>query len=156
MGRAYILQASKDWGAAAELFLRVNELLPDDVDVGIRAREERAWCILQQGNGDVAANELKAVSEILDDLEGREVDQARCWWRVGKCAGQTEGSYSLFPSFYTLTRYCRIRAGIPMFHHGPEAFSFVCPRIFRPWRILPGGSESSGPEPGLKMLSEGL
>jgi superkiller protein 3 len=37
MGRAYILQASKDWVGAAELFLRVNELLPDDVDEGIRA-----------------------------------------------------------------------------------------------------------------------
>ena len=156
MGRAYILQASKDWGTAAELFLRVDELLPDDVDEGIRAREERAWCILQQGNGDVAANELKVVSEILDDLDGREVDQARCWWRMGKCAVQTEGSHPLPPSFHTLTWHCRIRAGIPMFHHRSETFSFVCPRIYRPWRILLGGSESSRSEPGLKMLSEGL
>lgn len=96
MGRAYILQVSKDWAVAAELFLRVNELLPGDVDDGIRAREENAWCMVQQGNSDVAANKLKAVSEVLDNLEGREVDQARCWWRMGKCAWQTEGSYSLF------------------------------------------------------------
>ena len=52
----------------------MDELLPDNVDEGIRAREEHAWCMLQQGNGDVAVNELKAVSEILDGLDGREVD----------------------------------------------------------------------------------
>lgn len=92
MGRAYILQASDDWDAASGLFSRVYELLPDDVNEGIRAREERAWCALHQGNGDVAADELKAVSEILDDLEGREVDQARCLWRMGKCAWKAEGS----------------------------------------------------------------
>ena len=130
MGRAYILQASKDWVAASELFLRVNELLPDDVDEGLRAREEHAWCILQQGSGGVAANELKAVSEVLDNLEGREVDQARCWWRMGKCAWQAEGLYSLSSPLPTLTLPCRTRAGVPMFHRSSEAFSFVCPRFF--------------------------
>jgi len=92
MGRAYILQAAKDWGTAAGLFQRVHELLPDDVNEGIRAREEQAWCALHRENGDAAAEELKAVSEILDDLEGRELDQARCWWRMGKCALQARGS----------------------------------------------------------------
>lgn len=105
MGRAYILQASKDWDAAAGLFLRVNELMPDDVGEGVRAREEHAWCTLQQGNGDLAANELKSVSEVLDHLDGREVDQARCWWRMGKCAWQTKGLYSLPPSFPPLTGF---------------------------------------------------
>lgn len=106
MGRAYILQASGDWGAAAKLFLRVLELLPDDPNQGLRAQEELAWCTLHQGNADVAADQLKAASEILDSLEGREVDQARCWWRMGKCAWQTEGSYPSSPSLHTLTRYC--------------------------------------------------
>jgi superkiller protein 3 len=92
MGRAYILQASNDWDAAAGLFSRVNELLPDDVNEGIQAREELAWCSLHQGNEDAAAAELKAVSDILDDLEDREVDQARCLWRMGKCAWKAEGS----------------------------------------------------------------
>ena len=108
MGRAYILQASGDWVVTAGLFLRVNELLPDDVDEGIRAREEHAWCMLQQGNSDVAASELKVVSEVLDNLEGREMDQARCWWRMGKCAWQTEGLYPLSSSFSTVTWSCRI------------------------------------------------
>ena len=126
MGRAYILQASEDWGAAAELFLRVNELLPDDVDEGVRAREEHAWCALQQGNGDPAANELKLVSEVLDHLDGREVDQARCWWRMGKCAWQAKGLYSPPSSLHTLTRFCRIRSSVPMLHYGSETFSFFC------------------------------
>lgn len=108
MGRAYILQASKNWAVAAELFLRAKELLLDDVDEGIRAQEEHAWCMLQQGNNDVAASELKAVSEVLDNLEGREMDQARSWWRMGKCAWQTEGLYTLSSSFPTLTRSFRI------------------------------------------------
>jgi len=103
MGRAYMHQASEDWGAAAKLFLRVNELLPDDVDEGVRAREEHAWCTLQQGNGDLAANELKLVSEVLDHLDGREADQARCWWRMGKCSWQAKGLYSPPSSFHTLT-----------------------------------------------------
>ena len=103
MGRAYILQASKNWAVAAELFLRVKELLLDDVDEGIRAQEEHAWCMLQQGNNDVAASELKAVSEVLDNLEGREMDQARCWWRMGKCAWQTGGSYFLPSPLHSLT-----------------------------------------------------
>ena len=130
MGRAYILQASKDWVAAAELFLRVNELLPDDVDEGIQAREEHAWCMLQQGNNSIAASELKAVSEVLDNLEGREVDQARCWWRIGKCAWWVEGLYSLSSSFRVLTWFYSIRAGVPRFHHGSKTFSFVCPCVF--------------------------
>ena len=108
MGRAYILQASKDWGAAANLFLRVCELLPDDVNEGIRAREEQAWCAFHQGSIDVAADELKAVSEILDNLESREVDQARCWWRMGKCSWQTESQYPPSSSFHTIPRFCRI------------------------------------------------
>lgn len=108
MGRAYILEASKDWDAASELFLRVHELLPDDFDEGLRAREEHAWCTLHQGDGDVAAGELKAVSEILSNLEGRETDQARCSWRMGKCAWQAEGSCPSPLSLPTLTRLCRI------------------------------------------------
>ena len=103
MGRAYILQASKDWHGAAELFLRVDELLPDDVDEGIRAREEHAWCMLQQGDYDPATGELKAVSEVLDHLDDREVDQARCWWRMGKCAWQKKGLHTLPSSFHALT-----------------------------------------------------
>lgn len=130
MGRAYILQASRDWITAEELFLRVTELLSDDVDQGIRAREEHAWCMLQQGGDDVAEKELKTVSEVLDDLEDREVDQARCWWRMGKCAWQAEGLCTLPPLFYSLTWPRRLRGSIPMFHHGSETLSFLCPRVF--------------------------
>ena len=156
MGRAYVLQASEDWGAAAELFLRVNELSPEDVDEGVRAREEHAWCMLQQGNGDVAAEELKRVSDVLDHLDGREVDQARCWWRMGKCAWQAKGLYSLPSSFHALRRFLRLRANISMFHHGSETFSFFCRRVLRPWGVLLGGSKSSGSEPRFEVFSEGL
>ena len=117
MGRAYILQASRDWNAAAQLFLRVYELLSDDVNEGLRAREEQAWCALHQGREDEAADALEAVSEVLDNLEGREMDQARCWWRMGKCAWQTEGEYPPPSLPCSLTCFSRIRSGIPVFRH---------------------------------------
>ncbi len=85
MGRAYILQASKKWEDASSLFSRVAELIPEDLDEGIRAKEESAWCIAHAHDPRSGANALKVVLGALDQLEGRESDQARCWWRLGKC-----------------------------------------------------------------------
>ncbi|KAI0082004.1 TPR-like protein [Panus rudis PR-1116 ss-1] len=85
MGRAYVLQYAKKWSDAAELFSRVVQLIPDDMDDGLRAREELAWCKAQSGDPDGGAKALREVLDTLDTLEGREHDQARCWWRLGKC-----------------------------------------------------------------------
>lgn len=86
MGRGYILQAIKKWEEAGALFSRVDSLLPDDIDEGLRAREEHAWCQCQVESeiedGFVA---LQAVQDALDELDGRETDNARCLWRLGKC-----------------------------------------------------------------------
>lgn len=85
MGRAYILQHSERWLDAETLFAKVHGLLPTDVDEGLRAQEEQAWSIAQQGNLEAASLELQHVRVTLDELDGRGVDQARCWWRLGKC-----------------------------------------------------------------------
>ncbi|KAG6862290.1 hypothetical protein C0995_015987 [Termitomyces sp. Mi166 len=47
MGRAFVLEKARKWGEAATLFARVDELLPDNLSTGIRAREENAWCRCQ-------------------------------------------------------------------------------------------------------------
>ena len=84
MGRAYILQASLKWNDSSAVFARVAELIPEDLNDGIRAKEESAWCLSQAGDPERGSNTLRSVLETLDQLEEREPDQARCWWRLGQ------------------------------------------------------------------------
>ena len=87
MGRAFILQAASKWEKAAAAFEEVSALLPDDVDVGLRAREECAWCRCQLGFVEECLAELQFVLDLLNELDGEESnhDRARCLWRIGKC-----------------------------------------------------------------------
>ncbi|KAH8093923.1 TPR-like protein [Cristinia sonorae] len=85
MGRGYILQYSNKWGEAKVVFDKVASLLPGDLDDGIRAQEEAAWCTRQSQDPDSASKALSAIVDILDGLDGRETDQARCRWRLGQC-----------------------------------------------------------------------
>uniref|UniRef100_D8QCZ7 Superkiller protein 3 n=1 Tax=Schizophyllum commune (strain H4-8 / FGSC 9210) TaxID=578458 RepID=D8QCZ7_SCHCM len=85
MGRAYVLEAAQNWNEAAECLNKVVSILPDDLDDGLRAKEELAWCRSQQGDLAGAVEALSEVKETLNGLEGRELDQARCLWRIGKC-----------------------------------------------------------------------
>ena len=85
MGRGYVLEYVGKWQEAEELFAKVARLLPDDLDRGLRAREESAWCKANSGGLEKAAAELKEVIATLDGLEERETDKARCWYRLGRC-----------------------------------------------------------------------
>lgn len=85
MGRAYILQHAKKCAEAGSVFSRVVELIPDDPNDGLRAKEELAWCHANNGELQKAVSLLKDVISQLDELEGRDEDKARCWWRLGKC-----------------------------------------------------------------------
>jgi superkiller protein 3 len=85
MGRAYILQEASRWEAAAELFATVSNLLPDDLQLGIRAKEEHAWCQSRSGELELGIEGLEAVLTILTDLEDSDSEAARCLWRIGKC-----------------------------------------------------------------------
>ncbi|KAJ7124904.1 superkiller protein 3 [Mycena epipterygia] len=84
MGRAYILQHDKRWGDAAELFASVSNLLPGDLQLGIRAKEEEAWCQSQAGELEQGIEGLEDVLAVLTELEDSDVDCARCLWRIGK------------------------------------------------------------------------
>ena len=91
MGLGYVLQHAKKWEQAQTMFARVSELIPNDLGEGLRAQEEAAWCRAQAHDPDTGAKELRAVLNELDELEDRELDQARCWWRLGKCQWDLEG-----------------------------------------------------------------
>lgn len=95
MGRGYILQHEKKWNDAATSFSKVVDLLPEDLEDGIRAEEELAWCHAQAADPDRGCKDLKDIVSRLDDLDGREQDQARCWWRLGRCYWDAGGKNSL-------------------------------------------------------------
>jgi len=83
MGRAYILQHSRRWEEAGNLFAKVASLLHDDLQDGIRAVEEEAWCQCESGKVESGLLGLQTVFDTVKDLEGRDSDCARCLWRLG-------------------------------------------------------------------------
>lgn len=85
LARAYILQAARKWSDAADLFLRVADLLEDDINLGLAAREEHAWCLSEQGENEAAIDELTHVLERLKESDGYEERKARVCWRLGLC-----------------------------------------------------------------------
>ncbi|KAF9007975.1 hypothetical protein BDQ17DRAFT_1275914 [Cyathus striatus] len=101
MGHAYILEETMRWEDAGSLFEKVSNLIGTEEDEGLRAREESGWCQCKMGNTDMGIQQLKGVLEVLNDLNGRESDRARCLWRLGKCCweiGETrrEEAYKYF------------------------------------------------------------
>ena len=95
MGLGYVLEFAKKWGDASEAFCRVVELLPNDFGLGLRAKEELAWSKSQLADPDHGVVALKEVLTTLDTLDGRDHDQARCWWRLGQCYWAMTGMISL-------------------------------------------------------------
>ena len=105
MGRAYIMQFAQKWSEARELFAKVVRLRTlEDVDVGLEAREEWAWCGLKEAEGlgeeevvvklKEAVDALEGVRDRLELEEGLEKRKARVWWRLGQCHWQLGGKSS--------------------------------------------------------------
>ncbi|KAJ3567050.1 hypothetical protein NP233_g6613 [Leucocoprinus birnbaumii] len=92
-GYAYILETAGDWIPAADQFGKISRLLEDDVVDGLKAREEEAWCRWQATHDEADKQTLKGILDILNDLEERNQDAARCLWRIGK---SREDSFSYF------------------------------------------------------------
>lgn len=145
LDRGYILQSAKKWSEASDAFARVAELLPEDLDDGLRAKEELTWSKAQIADPDSGAKGLKAVLEILDTLEGREYDQARCWWRLGQCHWTMEGMHLLSrhvtsscPLYAHVVphRSWKPRRSIQVLHHILEALVYLCPRLHFAWHLL--------------------
>ncbi|KAF7315319.1 Antiviral protein [Mycena indigotica] len=101
MSRAYILEHEERWIDAATLFNRVSTLLPDDLQLGIRAKEEESWCIALSGDLAAGIHGLETVLTTLKTLEGGEADCARTLYRIGRAywdmgESKREESYRLF------------------------------------------------------------
>lgn len=94
MSLGYIQVLAKKWGEATEAFSRVVQLLPEDLHLGLRAKEELAWSKAQVADPDRGAMALKEVLAVLDTLDDRDLDQARCWWRLGQCHWAMAGTHS--------------------------------------------------------------
>ena len=96
MGRAFILQAASEWGAAMEAFEQVSSFLEEDTMRGLRAREESAWCRCQLGQYEEALHGLQHVLELLNDIDKESIipHRARCLWRIGKCLLSNDGEFS--------------------------------------------------------------
>ncbi|TFK75308.1 TPR-like protein [Pluteus cervinus] len=92
MGRAYILETAEQWREAVDLFDKVSNLLPEDRKVGLRAREEAAWCQFRSGELQSAIATLQGVLDSLKAVkEDRSLDVARCLWRLGTCHWDLDG-----------------------------------------------------------------
>ncbi|KAG2745039.1 superkiller protein 3 [Suillus brevipes Sb2] len=85
MGKAYVFQHAEKWEEAEVLFAQAaKQLSDDDMDKGAEAKEEGAWC-LSRMHADAGVDALKEVFETLKDIEDRDIDKARCLWRIGRC-----------------------------------------------------------------------
>lgn len=85
MGRAVVYQYAEKWKDAEAIYRQVEGIKgPDDTDIGLEAREQRVWCAIRDGRRDEAIPELNAIIELLDSLNGKELQKARSWWRLGQ------------------------------------------------------------------------
>jgi superkiller protein 3 len=92
MDHGFVFQYAKQWDDAGRSFAKVVDLLPDNLNDGLRAKEELSWTKAQVADPDCGVKGLKEVLSVLDSLEGRDIDQARCWWRLGQCYWVLEGT----------------------------------------------------------------
>lgn len=86
MGRAYMLEEARQWEQAASVFKEVSKLLPDDMNTGLRSKEEESWCLCQCQGSQVEAglSGLLDVLETLKTVPDRDNDLSRCFWRIGE------------------------------------------------------------------------
>jgi superkiller protein 3 len=98
IGKGYVFQHAKKWEEAEALFAQAAEQLPGDMDKGLGAKEESAWC-LSRIHANAGVDALKEVFETLKDIEDRDIDKARCLWRIGRCywdlGGMTTRNFNL-------------------------------------------------------------
>ncbi|KAG8934379.1 Superkiller protein 3 [Tulasnella sp. 417] len=85
MARAMVYQYAQNWKSAESIYQRVQAIVgSEDVEDGLEAREQAAWCAIQDGRAAETADEMRQVIDVLDGLDGKEYQQARAWWRLGK------------------------------------------------------------------------
>jgi superkiller protein 3 len=58
------------------LFAKVAQLIPEDLEIGFRAKEEHAWCQFHACNIKNVVAGLKNILDILDSIDDRDLDKA--------------------------------------------------------------------------------
>ncbi|WWD18361.1 hypothetical protein CI109_102811 [Kwoniella shandongensis] len=87
--RAQIYQAAGKWSEARKLFQMLLEAGGDEKDV-VAAKEELAWCLVNEGKLEKGRDLLESVVETRDaraEQEGKDDEayqRARAWWRLGQ------------------------------------------------------------------------
>ena len=87
--RAQILETAGDWSAARELFQFILDQGGEEREM-VAAREEVAWCLVNEGKLSEGRDILEEVVEMRDsrwEQSGKEdeaLPRARAWWRLGK------------------------------------------------------------------------
>jgi superkiller protein 3 len=107
MGRGYVLQYMDKWVEAGTLFAKVAQLIPEDLEIGLRAKEEHAWCQFHTHNIENGVAGLKDVLNILDSIDDRNLDNARCLWRLGKCYWEMGGECNSLTDCGIARKRCR-------------------------------------------------
>lgn len=92
MARAVVYQYAQNWKSAETIYQRVQVIVgSEDVEDGLEAREQAAWCAIQDGRAAETTDEMREVINILDALDEKEYQQARAWWRLGKAFWEIGG-----------------------------------------------------------------
>lgn len=87
--RAQIFETAGQWQEARDLFQSILDQGGDDRDM-VAAREEVAWCLVNEGKLTEGRDILEEVVEMRDskwEESGKEdeaLPRARAWWRLGK------------------------------------------------------------------------
>jgi len=96
--RAQVLQTAGDWPAAKELFQSILDQGGDEREM-VSAREEVAWCLVNEGKLTDGRSILEEVVEMRDsrwEESGKEdeaLPRARAWWRLGKTEWMIGGEH---------------------------------------------------------------
>ncbi len=83
-GRGYIREEAGQWESARSDFEQVVALTSEVDLLRLEAREQAAWCQVQEGSLIEGASRLADVAAELVDRKDKAVESARVWWKLGQ------------------------------------------------------------------------
>jgi superkiller protein 3 len=93
------METAGDWLSARELFQSILDQGGEEREM-VAAREEVAWCLVNEGKLAEGRDILESVVEMRDsrwEQSGKEdeaLPRARAWWRLGKTEWMIGGVYT--------------------------------------------------------------
>lgn len=137
--RAQIFQTAQNWSEARRSFQMILDLGGDEKEM-VAAREELAWCFVNEGRLEKGREILEEVVEMRDsrwEQSGKEdeaLPRARAWYRLGRTEWMIGGKWAtedyIVPG---LTCFCRRRGQTAcrrLVHGVHSSSTFIRPCIF--------------------------